>query len=70
MESAWKSESVFYYISTFLNFTHIVPWVDGLDLISYLALFYLCVFLVTCAIIAFIYVSYSYARLKTSFIWP
>lgn len=70
MESAWKSESVFYYISTFLNFTHIVPWMDGLDLVSYLVIFYLCAFLVTCSIIAFIYVSYSYTRLKTAFIWP
>jgi hypothetical protein len=70
MKSAWKSESVFYYISTFLSFTHIVPWMDSLDLISYLVIFYLCAFVIACSIIAFLYVSYSSSRLKTSFIWP
>lgn len=67
MKSAWKSEGVFYYISTFLNFTHIVPWMESLDLVSYLVIFYLCVFVITCAIIAFLYVSFSSARPKTAF---
>lgn len=70
MKSAWKSEGVFYYISTFLNFTHILPWMGEVDLVSYLAIFYLCAFAIACAIVAFLYVSYSSSRLKTSFIWP
>jgi hypothetical protein len=70
MESAWKSESVFYYVSSSLNVTHIVPWMDQLDLVSYLVIFYLCIFVITCAILAFIYVGYSSGRVKTAFVWP
>lgn len=70
MESAWKGESFFYYVSTFLSFTHIVPWMEGLGLISYLVIFYLCILMISITIVCMVYVHYSSARLKTALIWP
>ena len=70
MQSAWKSDGVFYYVSSFLSFTHIVPWMSSVDLVSYLAIFYICVGFVVVTILAFVYVHYSSTRIKTAMLWP
>ncbi len=59
LETIWKSEVAVDYIQTFLNFTHFIPWLRDFDLVTYLVIFYICVFIVAVVILDFFYVTYS-----------
>ena len=70
MKEPWKSDSVFYYVSSFLSFTHIVPWMSFINVESYIVIFYLCVSVVLCTLLALTYVSYSQNKPKKAYVWP
>lgn len=70
MKSAWKSDSVLYYVSSFLSFTHILPWMEAMNLTSYLVIVYLCIFLLGCIVAAFLYVAFRVSRPKGAFVFP
>ena len=59
-----------YYIATILNFTHIEPWMSKLTLQAYIAIFYVCVGIVTVTMSAFIFVAYQAQNQRNTFLWP
>lgn len=54
----------------FLSFFHIVPWLDKMNQVSYLVIFYICVSVVSLVILDLFYVKYSQQRRKYNFAWP
>lgn len=70
MQTVWKSDDVFLYISSFLSFTHISHWLNLVPLSSYLVIFYVSAVAAVLPFSLALYVGYAQAKPNRQVHWP